>query len=375
MKTFSKNITAIVVFGLMGCNSPKAVPKREVSKYQFTTIKEIAHTPIEYQNLSGTCWAFAMTSLFESEIVRKTGKTIDLSEMYIVRNAYLQKSYAHIMRHGQTPLGEGAMNPDALSAIEEYGIMPQSVYTGLKKGDKLPDHTQLFKELQEILPKYAKKGIRQGNWQTEITATLDKNMGAAPAQFNYESQEFNPQSFKEKLGVKPADYVHITSFSHKPFYENMVLDVEWNYLNKPFYNVPIDAFLDNFDHAIDKGFTVAVELDVSEKTYSGDYGIAVVPQNTTDSVSILYNPSPEKEITQAYRQQEFENFHTINDHNQHIVGKVKDQTGKIYYIAKNSWQGWGRDGFIYISQAYIKLKVLYYTVHKDGLKIKISSNE
>ena len=376
MKKLLINALIMLVLSMASCQSQKTNPsKKELTKYQFDTIKVIPHTPIAFQNLSGTCWAFAMTSLFESELIRKTGKSIDLSEMYIVRSAYLQKAFAHIMRHGQQPFGEGALNPDALEAISQYGIMPQTVYTGLKKGDKYIDHRQMFKKLQEALPKYTKKGTEQGNWQSEITTILNKNMGIAPDQFNFNNQVFSPKSFMDSSGLKPSDFVHITSFSHKPFYENVVLDLEWNLLNKPFYNVPIDVFLANLDHAIERGFSVAVELDVSEKTYSGDYGIAVIPQNTADSVSILYNPLPEKEITQAFRQQEFENFHTTNDHNQHIVGKVKDQNGKVYYIAKNSWQDWGREGYIFISEAYFKLKVLYFTVHKEGIKVKFSKNE
>ncbi len=370
MNYFLKIWIAILTFLLLNCESKKPIIEKETSTYRFKTINDISHLPIAYQNQTGTCWAFSMTSFFESETKRIIGRAIDLSELFIVRNAYLQKSYAHIMRHGQQPFGEGAMNPDALEAIGNYGLVPQNIYSGLKAGDNHLDHTDLFNELQSILSIYCQKGISQSDWKQEITVALDKNMGIAPHQFTFEDRTYSPQSFLKYTGIKPNDYVHITSYSHKPFFENMVLDVAWNFLNKPFYNLPIDAFMTNLNHAIDHGFSVAIELDVSEKTYSGDYGLAVIPQNLADSFLILYNPLPEKEITQAYRQQEFENYHTNNDHNQHIVGKVKDQNGKMYYKAKNSWQNWGRDGYIYISEAYVKLKVLYYTVHKDGLKVK-----
>ncbi len=366
MKKITVNSLFFLCFLLQSCNAQeKTKAIKQPSKYVFTPIKEIAHTPIAYQDMTGTCWAFAMTSLMEAEIIRKTGKTIDLSEMYVVRNNYVQKAYAHIMRHGQFPFAEGGLNPDALEAIAQYGLIPYENYTGLKGKDKYHDHRKLLKQLQEILPDYAKKGIQNEDWKTKITHAIDKAMEKTPTDFTYNNQNFTPESFLKHTTINPDDYVHITSFNHKPFYKNMVLDVEWNINNKAFYNVPIDDFWTIASTAIDNGYTLAVELDVSEKGYSGDYGIAVVAEKEADSTLILYNPTVEKRITQTFRQQEFENFHTINDHNQHIVGKVKDQNGKVYFIAKNSWRGWNKDGYIFISEAYFKLKVLYFTVHKD----------
>jgi bleomycin hydrolase len=146
------------------------------------------------------------------------------------------------------------------------------------------------------------------------------------------------------------------------------LNLPYNFSNEPFYNLPLDEFVHNIDQAINQGYSVAVELDVSEPTFSGGYGMAVIPDSEADNKAILIDPKPEKNITQAYRQQEFENFHTTNDHNVHIVGWVKDQTGKLYYKAKNSWSNkWGKEGYVYMSAAYLRLKVLYVTLHRDSL--------
>ena len=77
---------------------------------------------------------------------------------------------------------------------------------------------------------------------------------------------------------------------------------------------------------------------------------------------------PEKNITAAYRQAEFENLSTQDDHLMYIVGKVKDQTGKIYYKVKNSWGSKsGKDGFVYMSVSYLKLKSISVLLHKEGL--------
>jgi bleomycin hydrolase len=84
--------------------------------------------------------------------------------------------------------------------------------------------------------------------------------------------------------------------------------------------------------------------------------------------TILTEIKPEKQITQEYRQAEFENYNTVDDHLMHIVGKVKDQKGNIYYKVKNSWGTTsGKDGFMYMSVPFIKLKAISVMLHKDGL--------
>ena len=55
----------------------------------------------------------------------------------------------------------------------------------------------------------------------------------------------------------------------------------------------------------------------------------------------------------------------------HIVGKVVDQKGNQYYKVKNSWgTNSGKEGFVYMSIPYIKLKAISVMVHKDGLTNK-----
>lgn len=56
--------------------------------YQFSEIIDLEATPVISQGRTGTCWSFSSTSFLESEIIRLTGKPIDLSEMYTVRNTY-----------------------------------------------------------------------------------------------------------------------------------------------------------------------------------------------------------------------------------------------------------------------------------------------
>ena len=58
------------------------------SNYQFTTIKNLDANPVNNQGYTGTCWSFSTLSFFESELLRQKKENINLSEMFIVRNAY-----------------------------------------------------------------------------------------------------------------------------------------------------------------------------------------------------------------------------------------------------------------------------------------------
>ena len=60
--------------------------------YKFTDVIDLDATPVISQGNTGTCWSFSTSSFIESEIIRLTGKNIDVSEMYNVRNTYPKKS-------------------------------------------------------------------------------------------------------------------------------------------------------------------------------------------------------------------------------------------------------------------------------------------
>ena len=47
----------------------------------FTTVLKNGITPVKNQNRSGTCWDYATIGFVEAELLRKTGKVYDLSEM------------------------------------------------------------------------------------------------------------------------------------------------------------------------------------------------------------------------------------------------------------------------------------------------------
>ena len=65
----------------------------------FTTIKENPITSIKNQNRSGTCWDFATLAFFEGEILKKTGKSYDLCEMFVANKNYMDQAIYHVRMH------------------------------------------------------------------------------------------------------------------------------------------------------------------------------------------------------------------------------------------------------------------------------------
>ena len=98
-------------------------------------MKEVNSTHVKNQGSTGTCWSFSTASFIESEIQRLSGTNIDISEMYFVRNTYLEKSWNYIMRQGKTQFGEGGLSHDVINSIEKYGIVPRSAFSGLINGE------------------------------------------------------------------------------------------------------------------------------------------------------------------------------------------------------------------------------------------------
>ena len=315
----------------------------------------------------------------ESEIIRLTGKKIDLSEMYQVRNTYPLKAENYLMRQGRAQFGEGGLAHDVMNSVKKNGLVPEEAFSGLFAGETSYNHAELVAVLESMLKTYVENPGRKlsNKWKPAIEGVLDAYIGKDVSNFTFEGKQYTPQSFLKMTKIVPEDYVNITSFTQAPFYSKFILNIPDNWSNGSFYNVPLNEMMAVIDNAVAKGFTVELDCDVSERTFSSKDGVAVIPENAENNVKALQGIYPEKNITQEYRQEEFENYDTTDDHLMHITGILHDQNGTKYYKVKNSW---GTDetrttngGYVYFSEAYMKLKAISVTVHKDALAKEVSN--
>lgn len=352
-------------------------------KYKFTVEKELKTTSVKNQGYTGTCWSFAACSLLESELLRLGKEETDLSEMYIVRCTYIEKAKLYIRLHGLCNFGEGGEAHDVINMMKKYGIVPQDIYEGKKENEKMYDHSQLEPELKAYLDKLLKENPSNfpSDWQKAYEKILDKYLGKVPETFEYDGKKYTPTTFMtDYLGINPDDYIEFTSFNHHPFYTKFFLEIPDNWSFDLYKNITLDEIIEIIDSSIAKGYTVGWGGDVSEEEFSSSECIAIVPEKSwehkTDAEKDRTCKVPEKElkVTQELHQKSFDNFTTTDDHFMHITGIAKDQSGNKYYITKNSWGKKGdKDGYVYLSEQFVKFKVISIMVNKNTVPASILS--
>jgi bleomycin hydrolase len=280
--------------------------------------------------------------------------------------------------------------------ILQYGIVPESVYDGLKYGETKHVHG----ELDNILKQQVDAVVENKNkklstvWNQPVEATLNTYLGEIPKEFEYQGKKYTSQSFaSDYVGLNMDDYVEISSYTHHPFYSKFIIEVPDNWSWDEVYNVPVDEMEQIIDNSLKNGYTIAWAADVSEKGFvTSNKGVAVLPtaisEEMSDAEIAKWEALPEKEkekelykldkpvaeiaVTQEMRQAAFDNYETTDDHGMHIVGTAKNQDGKVFYKVKNSWGGYNEyDGYFYVSKPYVRLKTMSLMVNKNAIPKEI----
>ena len=358
--------------------------------YEFTTVVSHKATPVKDQSSTGTCWCFATASFMESELLRMGKGEYDLSEMFIVRQKYMNQMEDNYLRRGKGNIGEGSPAHTFKNAYKQVGIVPEEAYSGLIDGNKEHNHGALSRYFKALVDANIASKKRTPQYYALINNLFDTYLGKLPEKFTYKGKEYTPQSFTESLGLNMDDYIELTSFTHKPYYEMFSPEVPDNWENQPMYNLPLDELIETIDYALNKGYTVCWDGDVSEQGFSFKNGVAINPQvedvkdySTTDrarfesmpkyqrldEVFKFEHPYPEIAVTPEIRQEGYEKFVTTDDHLMHITGIAKDQNGTKYYITKNSWGAESNKsgGYLNMSESYVRAKTICVMVHKDSL--------
>lgn len=346
---------------------PACVYAQSVKDYGFKTVKANPVTCIKDQHNSGTCWCFATTSFLESEAIRINNipdSTLypDFSEMFTLYRSYADRAVKYLRMDGKLTSGPGSIAPDLLHVVADYGIVPDSAMpckTGLPElfGMDREIRTYLGKVLKEMTDNPDSRQVRK--WRKGLGKILARELGECPETFKEGDKEYTPATYRDALGLRPDDYVTLSSFTHHPFYTSFALEVPDNWRWDSVWNIPLDELELCVTSALEKGYTVAWGSDISEPGYTWD-GLAVVP---------------EKEVSQELRQEYFDYKKTVDDHMMHIFGLARSNSGELFYMVKNSsGPNWGDPNHIwYASIPFFRGKTLYVTIHKDALPQCVSS--
>lgn len=339
--------------------------------YHFTPVNDIKVTPVKDQASTGTCWCFGTTSFLEAELIRTGKGEYDLSEMFTVRNNYMDRVADDYLRQGKGNINQGSICHMVTRAVAKYGIMPESAYHGINYASESHNHTELQAYLKAITS--ASIGLKNRSEQYwDILGTLfDTYLGKVPETFTYNGKSYTAKSFAKSLGFGDmSEYVELTSFSNHPFYCQVPLEIPDNWDHALVYNVPLDEFLSIIDNALLNGFTVAWDGDLTPGSFNHQRGIALNwEKKDFKEACKLEKKYPEINVTQEIRQHDYETFQTVDDHIMHLTGLFKDEDGTYFYKTKNSWgeKSNGLGGYLYMSRSYVAMRSISILVHKDAV--------
>ncbi len=355
--TFEDSIAPVLkkhfIADLDGINLPTS--PEEFTKYWF-------NLPVSQGN-TGTCWSFATTSFFDSEIYRITNKKVKLSPMYFVYCEYIERAKYFVKKKGDCTIGDGSEASALPRLMRLYGVMPDSVYNGLLAGQTVYDHSKLVEDYENYLTRVKESS----SWNDSIVianvkAILKKYMNEPLSEFNFRGKKYSPQTFlTDYCKLLPGDYFSFMSDNKTPFNQHaeLVEDDNWRHSND-YYNVSADDFMKIIVNAIKNGYTMSICGDVSEAGIDKEKQVAIVP-----SFDI-----PSEYINDDARQLRLENGSTTDDHCIHLVGYLLKEN-KYWFLAKDSGAGafdGKHPGYKYLSEDYVKLKMMNILLYKYAAK-------
>jgi len=331
--------------------------------------KQVWASPFKSQGTGGSCSIHSVISFLESEMYRLHQTKLELSRIYCHYNSYIEKIQRCLRYREPNSFRKGGHFGDVLMVTEKYGAMPYETYEGIIEKENISNYKDLFNELRDLLKElYVKaqkneldidwnNGTVSNPWLQDLTEILDKHIGIFPKTFMYNGQEYTPKQFSQNvLDLRFDDYVKLTSYSYIPFYQRGELLVRDNWLHDhDFYNLPIDEFIRTINHAINQGYSVAVDIHITRELYS-------------DPTKDYADFKEDEVVDQDVRDELFDNWLTTDVHLFHLIGIAHDESGKKYYLIKDSvGKELGATPPTFYSENYFRARALAVMVHINGI--------
>ena len=164
--------------------------------------------------------------------------------------------------------------------------------------------------------------------------------------------------------------------------ENLDEELDWAFGNlgildkaKHYATLFIEELGDFIQATVDEFFAFTKYAEqIASSASSYDKIHEFLSYETTLVEGRLLQLMDEKIVTEDMRQKVFENFSTTDDHLMHLTGLYKAANGNYYYLTKNSHgkdrYDWG--GFVYMSEAYVRMNTMAIMIHKDALPKEIA---
>jgi len=319
-------------------------------------------TPLN-QDSTLICWSFSTSSFLESEMERLGMDSVRLSVVYPVYFAFVEKAKRYIKTRGSSRFSPGDLFTGVLDIAHQYGAIPAETYGNKVEGSKIFNHIVLYRDLSRLMERVKTQGLwNEKNVIPQVRRILDRHLGSPPNRFTWKGKSYTPQTFLKEIVRLPWDsYVLVTSFQYAPFGQRTELRVPDNWRhNDQYINMPLEVFYNSLKDALQAGYSVALDADISEPSYERTKRYAFIPPYDI----------PAQAITQEAREFRFISGATTDDHLLHAVD-YRSFGGEDWFLVKDSWRtAWepgSPRGYMFFHGSYVKLKVLAYLVHREGV--------
>jgi bleomycin hydrolase len=320
------------------------------------------HLDSRNQGATLVCWSFSTTSFLETEMKRIGLEPVRLAQMYPVYCVFLEKAKRFVETKGNSRFAPGDLFSGVMETIKAYGIMPEEIYRGQARVSATYDHDRMYAELDSLMNIVRARQLwNEKSVLASVRSILDAHLGKPAEEFTYRGTTYTPKTFLDQVVKLPwGDYLLVTSFSYSPFDQFVELRVPDNWAHRQnFFNVPLEQFTAGVREALDNGYSLVIDADISEPSYRETKKYAFIPAYDI----------PISSISQEAREFRFDNGSTTDDHLLHIISH-RQFDGQEWYLVKDSWRTAFEkepEGYFFFHESYLQLKVLSYLVHKDGV--------
>lgn len=297
-------------------------------------------TPVSTQGRTPACWAFSMTSYWDTEYYLSHGKWIGLSPWYFMYHKlvdYQQLSF-RLGNETHAVLPYGGLGHTALNLLQKYGYATASEY---QWGEEVQEkYRNTYRTLKALTYIGRKLPFLQGFVAWLSHKVLDARIPAVPAGHQVDGLDTN--------------LVELTSFAHLPLHQDVVLDLPDNLERLPFYNLSLEELMRSLDYCLENGHSLVWDGGVrgGYVMFNRKKGWAKVRKGV--------------EVTEQLRSEYYQTQLTRDDHMLHIVGRDVDEDGVVYYIAKDSaGESEAYGGYVCLSSDYVRLKTISLIMNKD----------
>lgn len=295
----------------------------------------LPYSPVKNQASTASCWAFSLCSYWETENAIRCGlQTPDLeySPFYLARHKIIRMCERK-MRESILPIKRlpvGAMGQTAVDISHQCGMATFQSYQVSEKGQYAN-----YRKMMRLIQLFVWLGQATFIFRKPMLALIRKTID------HFWLEQPEAASLIRKAMPEISFY---TSFNHMPFNQDVVLPLPDNFEGWSFFNVPIDELILKMKDTLSHGHSFVWQGCI-RRGFSSNKGLALLPE------SVIVNDN--------VRSEAFLSGKITDDHMMHIIGLAHDDTGRIFFVAKNSVGEVGPfHGLIYIEENFIKLNTI-----------------